>query len=89
MLQVGFVVGTDGILPFLQQCLLEPWFVLGTTVVCFSAVQLMFEIRTLEQRHTIAVKSSSLHVHASSHKVIVAVRSPTKSGCTSIMAIAG
>ena len=47
--QVGFVVGADGILPFLQQCLLEPYFVVGTLVVCFSSVQIMFELRKLEE----------------------------------------
>ncbi len=64
LIQVGFVVGTDGILPFLQRCLLEPWFMLGTFVVCFSAVQIMFELRTLEQRRHAAVQPSSMHHHA-------------------------
>ncbi|KAA6428329.1 MAG: hypothetical protein FRX49_01925 [Trebouxia sp. A1-2] len=61
---VGFVVGTDGILPFAQRCLLEPWFMLGTFVVCFSAVQIMFELRSVEQRQQAAVQSSSMHSHA-------------------------
>ncbi len=66
LVQVGFVVGTDGISPFLQRCLLEPWFMLGTFVVCFSAVQIMFEIRSLEQlqRRQAAVQPSSTHSHA-------------------------
>ncbi len=64
LVQVGFVVGIDGILPFLQRCLLEPWFMLGTFVVCFSAVQIMFEIRSLEQMRQAAVQPSSMHSHA-------------------------
>ena len=64
LVQVGFVVGADGILPFLQRCLLEPVFMLGTFVVCFSAVQIMFEIRSLEQRRQAAVQPSSMHSHA-------------------------
>lgn len=64
LVQVGFVVGTDGILPFAQRCLLEPWFMLGTFVVCFSAVQIMFELRSVEQRQQAAVQSSSMHSHA-------------------------
>ncbi|DBA77765.1 hypothetical protein WJX77_010553 [Trebouxia sp. C0004] len=64
---VGFVVGTDGILPFLQRCLLEPWFMLGTFVVCFSAVQIMFELRSLEQRRQAAIQPSSTRFHAVTH----------------------
>ena len=64
LVQVGFVLGTDGILPFLQRYLLGPWFMLGTFVVCFSAVQIMFELRSLEQKRQAAVQPSSMHSHA-------------------------
>ena len=67
MTQVGFVVGTDGILPFLQQCLVEPWFMFGTCLVCFSAVQIMLELRALEQKHGTRVQSISVRVHTSNH----------------------
>lgn len=68
--QVGFVVGTDGIRPFLQQCVLEPWFVLCTMVVCFSAVQIMFELRTIEHRQKQVLKTAHMQAHASSHQVL-------------------
>ena len=64
LVQVGFVVGAHGILPFLQRCLLEPLFMLATFIVCFSAVQIMFEIRSLEQRRQAAVQPSSMHSQA-------------------------
>lgn len=66
--QVGFVVGTDGVVPFLQQCMLEPSFVFGTLVVCFSAVQIMFELRAMEQRQKVP-KATHLQAYALSHQV--------------------
>ena len=66
-MQVGFVVGPDGIMPFLQQCLTEPWFMLGTSIVCFSAVHIMFELRIMNHRSEAAAsKADSLKFHASS-----------------------
>lgn len=67
-MQVGFVVGTDGVVPFLQQCMLEPSFMLCTLVVCFSAVQIMFELRAIEQRQKVA-KATHLQAYALSHQV--------------------
>ena len=72
------MVGVDGVVPFLQQCLLEPEFMLGTLVVCFSAVQVMFELRTLEQTQSAAARSTSLCLHASSHEANVSAGSPAK-----------
>ena len=68
LLQVGFVVGTDGIVPFLKQCTLEPSFVLCSLVVCFSAVQIMFEIRAMEQRQIKVPKASHQQAHTLSHQ---------------------
>lgn len=67
--QVGFVVGTDGIVPFLKQCMLQPLFVLCTLVVCFSAVQIMFELRAIEQEQKQVPQTAHVQAHALSHQV--------------------
>lgn len=60
LVQVGFVVGTDGIAVFLKQCMLEPSFICCVLVVCFSAVQIMFELRVAEQRYGQTFKAGHL-----------------------------
>ncbi|KAL3156486.1 hypothetical protein ABBQ38_000790 [Trebouxia sp. C0009 RCD-2024] len=67
---VGFVVGTDGIAPFLKQCMLEPSFVLCSLVVCFSAVQIMFEIRAMQQRQVEVPMTIQQQAHTLSHQVL-------------------
>lgn len=69
-LQVGFVVGTDGIKPFLKQCLSQPLFTLCTLVVCFSAVQIMFELRAIEERQKQVAKTTHMQAHTVSHQVL-------------------
>lgn len=69
LLQAGFVVGTDGIVPFLKQCMLKPSFVLCSLVICFSAVQIMFEVRAME--HLIKVpKVTQQQAQTLSHQVL-------------------
>ena len=68
--QVGFVVGTDGIVPFLKQCMSQPLFVLCTLVVCFSAVQIMFELRAIEQGRKQVLETAHVQAHALSHQVL-------------------
>ncbi|KAL3132194.1 hypothetical protein ABBQ32_008792 [Trebouxia sp. C0010 RCD-2024] len=67
---VGFVVGTDGIAPFLKQCMLEPSFVLCSLAVCFSAVQIMFEIRVMQQRQTKVPMATQQQAKTLGHQVL-------------------
>ena len=53
---MGFVVGVDGIKAVLIGCLTDAWFVAGTMLVCYAAVQIMFEIRNCEERETMPCK---------------------------------
>jgi D-alanyl-lipoteichoic acid acyltransferase DltB (MBOAT superfamily) len=45
---VGFVLGLDGVLPFLQQVLGQPRFLPLVLVACFCGAQLMFGLRDWE-----------------------------------------
>ena len=50
------MVGLDGIQAVLIGCLSDSWFLAGTVVVCYSAVQSMLEIRRCEHRTSIPSK---------------------------------
>lgn len=47
---VGFVLGLDGIKPFLQQVLGQPQFLPVVLLACFCGVQLMFALRDVEKQ---------------------------------------
>ena len=64
------MLGIDGIEPFIRMCMLEPTFVLGSLVVCFSAVQIMLETRAVEQRNRQRLVGAPIQAYAVSHDVM-------------------
>ena len=52
------MVGLDGIKAVLIGCLSDIWFLAGTVIVCYAAVQIMFEIQRCEDRTSIPFESA-------------------------------
>lgn len=55
------MVGVDGIMPVMSECLTDMWFLAGVVVVCYSAVQVMFEIRGLESKTWLGSAATDAH----------------------------
>ena len=69
---MGFVVGVEGIIPVLSSCLSDLGFLVGVIGVCYSAVQIMFEIREWEQRAELASLTALRAKHEdSAHRIAV------------------
>ena len=69
---MGFVVGVEGIIPVLSSCLSDLGFLVGVIIVCYSAVQIMFEIREWEQRAELASLTALRAKHEdNAHRIAV------------------